>query len=319
MTEYGFDRRHECPACTSRNTEQVYSSPLGEPPVSDYLRDFYAPQGGVEFDYLKGADLILDECLDCGLIYQRLVPNQQLAKLLYEKWIDPSKAFQLYHLNKGIDYYAELAAEIAMVIRFFGRNPNELTCLDFGMGWGDWCKMAQAHGCEAQGVELCRDQIEYAKRFGVGVIDHSDIAHCEFDFINTEQVFEHIADPLRTLKYLCRALKSLGIIKISVPNGWDIKRRLRKMDWTAPKDSYYSLNPVSPLEHVNCFNHHSLLNMARAAGLVQINISPNVNKRLLDLTLKEILRPYYRRLNRLRPVGRAGSTCLFFTHEKRGR
>lgn len=317
MTEYGFDQRDVCPACGSRNVKQVYSSPLGEPPVSDYLRDFYAPQGGVEFDYLKGADFILDECLGCGLIYQRLVPNGQLSKLLYEKWIDPSKAFQLYHLTKGIDYYAELAGEIAMIIRYFGPNPDELSLFDFGMGWGDWCKMAQAYGCDAHGAELCRSQIEYAKRFGVCTIDYEDIPRYEFDFINTEQVFEHISNPLQTLTYLSRALKPDGIVKISVPNGWDIKRRLRTMDWTAPKDSYNSLNLVSPLEHLNCFDHHSLVNMAGIAGLLLVDMRSTVKKRLLDWTLKEILRPYYRRLNRLRSIGRIGATYLFFRREKR--
>ena len=48
-----------------------------------------------------------------------------------------------------------------------------------------------------------------------------------FDFINTEQVFEHISEPLETLKELKTLLKPGGIIKISVPTADDINRRLK--------------------------------------------------------------------------------------------
>lgn len=318
MSHDHFDTRDACPACRGTDVTHIYSSAFSEPPVSDYLRDFYAPQGGVEFEYLKDADFILDECLACGLIYQRLIPNSMLMKLLYEKWIDPSKAFQLYHETQGIDYYAELASEIDLIIRCFGRNPSELTFFDFGMGWGDWCRLAQAYGCEAYGSELCRRQIDYARRFGIRTIEWEDIPQHEFDLISTEQVLEHVAEPLETLTHLCRALKPDGIIKISVPNGWDIKGRLRIMDWQAPKGSDNSLNLVSPLEHINCFNENSLVNMARKAGLTSVDMRPTLEKRLLDRTAREILRPYYRKLKSLPLFGRSGSTCQFFRQAKQG-
>jgi hypothetical protein len=93
-----------------------------------------------------------------------------------------------------------------------------------------------------------------------------------FDFINTEQVFEHIAAPLDTLTMLAAALRREGLIKISVPDARDLKRRLNVMDWTAPYGSRNSLNDTIPLIHVNSFTHRSLVRMAQLAGLEPVNI-----------------------------------------------
>ena len=44
------------------------------------------------------------------------------------------------------------------------------------------------------------------------------------------------------------------------------------MNWEAPKGSRNSLNPVAPLEHVNCFRATSLTRMASIAGLREIRM-----------------------------------------------
>lgn len=62
-----------------------------------------------------------------------------------------------------------------------------------------------------------------------------EIPQHQFDFINTEQVFEHIPKPLETLRYLKKALKTNGVLKISVPTANDIEQRLEIMDWKIPK------------------------------------------------------------------------------------
>ena len=99
------------------------------------------------------------------------------------------------------------------------------------------------------------------------VLTWEEIPTHQFDFINTEQVFEHLSQPLETLEYLSKALKPHGIIKISVPNGWNIEEKLAIGDWDASKESPQSLNPVAPLEHVNCFTYQSIIKMAQLVGL----------------------------------------------------
>lgn len=160
------------------------------------------------------------------------------------------------------------------------------------------------------GTELSQARIEYAKASGIKVITWEDIPNYRFDFINTEQVFEHLSEPMETLVHLKRALKPGGMIKISVPNGWDIKRRLRIGDWTAPKGSRNSLNPIAPLEHINCFNHEVIVKMASRVGLKLEALPFRLIKTGFAISLRDsletIAKPYYNFLTRRK------STYLFF-------
>jgi SAM-dependent methyltransferase len=97
-----------------------------------------------------------------------------------------------------------------------------------------------------------------------------------FDLINAEQVFEHLPEPLDTLRHLSRGLKPGGLLRIGVPNGTGLKQSLAAWDWTAPKGSARSLNAVAPLEHLNCFTRTSLLVLAETAGLREASASHRV-------------------------------------------
>ena len=235
-------------------------------------------------------------------------------KKLYEQWIDPQKVFFRWVQNHSIDYYFRLAEEVMMLIAYFDSIPTQLKLLDFGMGWGHWCQMALAFGCDAYGTELSESRIEYAKSQGIKVITWAEISNYSFDFINMEQVCEHIADPLETLCVLKKSLKPEGLVKISVPDGKDIKRRLKILDWTAPKGSRHSLNPVSPLEHINCFNHRSLIKMAELTGLELVRIPLRIqyaaitNWKPIKRMLKNILKPFYSNMFKK-------DTCFFFAQK----
>lgn len=65
------------------------------------------------------------------------------------------------------------------------------------MGWGDWFQMAQSFGCKAAGMELSEARVSHAQSRGVPAVEWQELASRRFDFINTEQVFEHVTDPLR--------------------------------------------------------------------------------------------------------------------------
>jgi 2-polyprenyl-3-methyl-5-hydroxy-6-metoxy-1,4-benzoquinol methylase len=139
-------------------------------------------------------------------------------------------------------------------------------------GGGAWALMVKGFGCNSYGCELSDDKINYAQSNGINTLTWDEIPRYNFDFINTEQVFEHLANPLETLTYLKSSLKVNGIIKISVPTANNIKRRLSLMDWSASKGTKNSLNPVAPLEHINCYSRTSLVRMANIAGLEEIKL-----------------------------------------------
>ncbi|MCU0454752.1 MAG: class I SAM-dependent methyltransferase [Bacteroidales bacterium] len=266
-----FISRKECPACSSGSFRTVYHSRYDESPVKDYLLGFYLPQGMIEFEYLKDASYHLCECLKCGLIFQRDIPDDVLMERLYEHWIDPGKAMSR-HSKESIGYHLFLEQEVIKIIAYIRKDPSDLCFLDFGMGWGDWAIKAKRTGCDSYGTELSEERIKYARSNGVKILSWEQIPDHSFDFINTEQVLEHLPQPLQTLRYLKSALKPDGIIKISVPAAGNIRRRLKNMDWNAGRGTRNSLNPVAPLEHLNFFTRSALLNMAAEAGMKEVVI-----------------------------------------------
>ena len=276
-----------------------------------YLEGFYGAPGGVDFTFLEKQDYILVECAECGLVFQREVPDYALLIKLYDEWIDPQWEFEVYERTKSVRYYESLCKEMFILLRAIGVTPSMATVLDFGMGWGDWCRIMKSFGCHVCGTELSSVRIEHAARFGVEVVRFEDLKQCQFDIINVEQVLEHVTHPKDILSSLAAVLKKGGILKVSVPNGWDIRDRLAFGDWGAPKGSGDSLNAVAPLEHINCFNYHSLVRLANESGLEEIYPEGPYQEPPLEV-IRQILRPFWRKLNGRKTMFKYRDTRLYF-------
>lgn len=304
LTKSYFEERKSCPACASNEISLRYQTFYCEPPIKEYLQYFYSSQGVIEFEYLYREEYILCDCKNCGLIFQKKIPNSALMDRLYEYWISPSIAFEHRRNMMSQKDYNRFAQEIIQIGSFFKENPANVRILDFGMGWADWLLMATGFGYQCYGMELSESRIKYAQSRGIKVLNWEDAEQKSFDFINTEQVFEHIPNPLETLKKLKTLLKPGGIIKISVPTTNDIDRRLKLMDWGAKKGMRNSLNAISPLEHIQYFKRSSLDKMAEMAGMTEVKISVicQYNKSFGWFNHKDLVRnallPIYRNLLR---------------------
>jgi SAM-dependent methyltransferase len=294
-----LETRENCPACASDNFRKIYENRFNESPIINYLLDFYSQQIMADFKYLEESAYILCECKNCRLIFQRDIPNNIFMKKLYEHWIEP---FEHHDQETDFSDYTSNAQEIMQVISYFEKNPSSLCFFDFGMGHGRWALLAKGFECQSYGTELTDGLIEHAKSNGIKVISWDEIPQYSFDFINTEQVFEHISEPLQTLRHLKKSLKDEGILKISVPPANDIDRRLKIMDWESPKYSRNSLNAVAPLEHINCFRRSSILKMAAEAGMQEIFMPIKTQYRYttdwsgIKKIAKNIFRPIYRNI-----------------------
>lgn len=223
-------------------------------------------------DYLKDGEFILQECKNCGLIFQKQILNDLLMHKLYEGWIDPGIDFNSFRGMDNKDYYSSIAGELSAMISYLKDPSGELSFFDFGTGWGKWCQIARSLGCNSFGLELSSAKKDYLKGSGIDLIEYNKIPEYKFDIINAQEVMEHIQDPLEAIKHLRSALKPEGVLRICVPDGFDIKRRLSVLDWKAPRGTKNSLNPVAPLEHINCFNHNNLIKMAEMLGFRSVKI-----------------------------------------------
>lgn len=290
--------RTACPVCGTAAPRPRYRCAYDTSPVADYLEEFYSHRIGTESGLLNAAPYELCDCPECGLVYQRAIPDEALMERLYEHWIAPEAGPE----REGHECRARYAREILQVIEYFGKAPTPLRTLDFGMGWAEWALMAKALGCDSHGAELSLRRIDYARSIGITVVDTQDIPAYAFDFINVEQVLEHVAEPVTILRLLAAALVTGGMIRVSVPDGSTIEHRLAAMDWSAPRGSKRSLNPVAPLEHINCFRRSALLRAATEAGLretalpLRVQYGYQTQPASLRTVAKETVRPVYRRL-----------------------
>ena len=80
MSKSWFEERKCCPACGSEEISIRYQASYSDPEITQYLIDFYSPQGGVEFEYLLDAEYVLCDCESCSLIFQKNIPNDTVME-----------------------------------------------------------------------------------------------------------------------------------------------------------------------------------------------------------------------------------------------
>lgn len=307
MPNEHFIERKSCPACGAEAARSLFRCSFTEQPVRGMLESTYAGEGAVDFSMLEGADYVLDECR-CGLIYQRFVPDDFLAEVVSQTWLDPDVTVK--RRGRAVLVRGHYALEILGILDFMGRD-RPLRFLDFGMGWGRWVQMAEAFGVETYGLEPLSTRVDHATGQGVKVLDLAEARERRFDFVNTEQVFEHLSEPYEMAVQLAEVLEPGGILKISVPNGMRVKKRLRIGDWLAPQGSRHSLNDVFPLQHINAFNHASLITLGRRAGLTPVRMPTRLHYRYAPIwerpsrLLKRTVGLHYRAL-------RSQTTLIWF-------
>jgi 2-polyprenyl-3-methyl-5-hydroxy-6-metoxy-1,4-benzoquinol methylase len=298
-----FLERNKCPVCHSCLFNEIYRISFSSEKLINYFIKFYPNLVISDIYSLANSDYTLCRCSSCKAIFQKEVLGPEFMKKLYEVWID-SKTELDRKSSLSVSYYLGHFRELLLILTLFSKNSGSLRFLDFGMGWGAWATVAKALGVDSHGVEISAERMNYARRGGVKVINWDDIPHLEFDFINSEQVFEHIPDPLSTLRHLKSGLRPGGILKISVPYSPVIDQSLKLMDWGLDKGSLFSLNPVAPLEHVNYFRRSSILKMGNECGMHEIRIplirqyqmSTLLMEGSIGSTFKNIIRPLYNRL-----------------------
>ena len=258
--------RDHCPACRSTERTTLFACGYLDSPIREHLVTLYEPQGTIELEYLEGGEFILFRCGSCGLAYQGHAPNAALMERLYEHWVDPERAVALREAGLSLDDRLGYVREVLLALQLPRPTPR-LRAFDFGMGWGHWCLMAQALGCEVSGAERSPSRVANARAHGIKIVDWDEIPAQQFDLINCDQVLEHLEEPLDTLQHVAKALAPQGLLKVSVPDCGDLARRLARGDWLAPDGSPDTLLVVSPLQHINGFDHGSLVAMAARAGL----------------------------------------------------
>ncbi len=253
----GFVLRRVCPICEEGESSVLRSLPFTAPEVWEFLAGYYA--GQIARADLAGALYEIRRCGKCGFLWQAHHLDADGMQRLYEEWISAEESLAK-KTRADASLFDGYAREASAISRRLGRKPCELRVLDFGMGWGAWCRMAQAHGYSVAGFELSQRRQQNARAWGIRVIDSLEALE-RYDYVNCHHALEHVPDPLATLARLVEALEPGGLLRVSVPDGLGIERRLAEPGWRAGKDALH------PLEHLNCFTGSTLARLAARVGL----------------------------------------------------
>lgn len=268
-----FITRHACPICGETDCKILVEVDLAE--ATPYLKNYY---GGTVPDLSNGR-YVLAQCLRCTSLYQRDILDDAGMALLYEQWIQAEGSFQK-KLTAPLAVKIGYSRQGIQIIKAIKKPPHEIGVLDFGMGWGTWLLMAKAFGMQTEGLELSPSRVAYAQKNGLNVVSPDEIQPQSYHFINAEQVFEHLPNPIDAIKSCYMWLKPKGILRIAVPNGAATSQKIEKGAWAI------SEMPTIPLEHINTFTPQSLRYFAEQNGFIVMQ--PPLVLPAIGLNLQEI-------------------------------
>lgn len=215
----------------------------------------------------------LRECSRCKLIFQEMVPDDDFQVLLYDEIIDWDKSYQKYlERRKNKKYMEILRKGIVGGLSLVNKKSEEITSLDFGAGWG----IASDIICTLTGNhlagEISEKRVKKIAERGMNCVDINTIPDASVDYIYTEQVLEHLVDLNNFLKIFSRKLSPGGILRIGVPNGIGVVDLVGERPWLPARPRQWSLNPVAPLEHINCFDIRVFGNLANYYDLEHVHV-----------------------------------------------
>ena len=247
-----------CPVCASTGFARLCEIGYDDPRLGEFLTGFY--HGRLPLDLLESERYSVVRCDRCGFVYQDRILDADGMQALYDDWIDHETSLAKKR-DAGAGLYRQYAGQVQTLIKMIGGRPGRIRVLDFGMGWGYWSRMARAHGLDVTGFELSARRRDHARAMGLEVIGKLPPVGDRFDFIYANQVFEHLPDPLDTLRQLGARLGPRGVIHIRVPDGRGVADTLRRRGWRP------ELGAIHPLEHINCFVRRTLIKLAAGAQL----------------------------------------------------
>jgi len=233
-----------CPVCCSRKAKRI------------------GARGGRAHREGKGVETQVVRCRDCGVFYTQptLLPKSNP----YAK----ESADEYFHLHDSRQKILQGEALAALAERVLGGTGR---MLELGCGRGELLVGAANRGWVVYGVEMTEDFAEIALTHGVKV-ERRSIQECKlldqtYDVVLLAAIFEHLYDPLETLKRVRNALRPGGLIFVDVPNESSLTMRfgntymrVRGRDWSI------NLSPTFSPFHVVGFSPLSLRRTLESVG-----------------------------------------------------
>lgn len=271
-----------CPACKETKKKEIFSLPYNSKVMIDFLSSYYKSM--IDIKKLNGYHYKLIKCENCNLIFQEQIPNEKFSQQLYEKYINKDDSFKKKD-DYEKKYHKKLFYEMGLIKSIFKKKKEEISILDFGAGWGFWLNYLKKNKFDVHAFEISETRVNFLKKNQIKVISDIENIDNRFDFIYSEETFEHISHPKETLINLSKILKEDGFIMLRFPSSFLFKLRLNKKYKPCADCAH-------PLEHINLLNKKSFEAMILDSNLEIINFKSKFNFSLRNF-LKDIKNFFY--------------------------
>ncbi len=255
MVKNALIKRYKCPFCNSLNFHQIYKKKFLSNDIKSFLKKHL---NNFPLHILKNKNFVVMECGKCSGIFQEYILNSTYNRLFYEKYVPHNVAFNKKQKSK--DYFNKMYNYEMSLIKKYFQNENKINVLEIGAGWGFWSLYIKKNNLDVTAVEISKTRRNFMKKNKIKTFSSLELVKKKFDFIFSDQTFEHLSNPFDTLRKVSKLLKKGGIIYLKVPPGIYIKKKLND-NYSVGEDE------IIPLEHINVFNKKVNSAMAKTLGL----------------------------------------------------
>jgi len=219
----------KCNICSKNNTKRLF---IAKDRMFDFPKEF-----------------VIVKCQNCGLVYLNPRPTKQEIKKYYPKEYGPYQLPVVKKEREGILGIFQRGWKLQMARSERLLSLKDLPkgkALDIGCGAGLNLKRLKEEGWQAYGCDISLEAVRKARKLGVkvfkGELHKIKFSNKLFDVVIMSHLLEHLHNPLKVLKEICRILKDKGHLVISLPNFESSGARLFKQYWyplDAPRHLYH--------------------------------------------------------------------------------
>ncbi|MDD5530256.1 MAG: class I SAM-dependent methyltransferase [bacterium] len=174
------------------------------------------------------------ECPKCGLLRLNPLPTKEDISRLYSS--DYYYGKEKNRRFKGIIEFFIYLTHLRLSKEISTLRNNKGKILDVGCGKGWFLAGCRALNWETYGTEITNTTSDFAtKELHLDVLS-KDISECNFpdsyfDVVTCLHSFEHLSQPVETLKEIRRIIKKKGVLILTLPNIDSFQFKISKRHW----------------------------------------------------------------------------------------
>jgi len=241
------------------------------------------------------------ECNDCNFVF---VPPYYRKQIAYDNYKDESVRKQIQAGNNWLKIQRHML-RIDLIKRF--KPTGKL--FDLGAGWGHFMLAAKEGGYDIYGIEISKQNYEYARNELNLPVDNLDFFKMpeeeKFDIITLWDVLEHI-DAADTVVEKCNKLLAKdGYLFIQVPQEDSLFARMFKGNWgmmTIDHVNYFSRPTITKLLESHNFKVESIKSSLELKNVLVYYILPKLKRKTTHQIHASERQEYFNKVTKKRPM-----------------